>query len=93
MLRDIAGAVANCGPKPANRNRQGETDKMVTRLANRPFSAYAQIKVPVNGSFARSRAEQARLENVCTAKSALTEDCIEGGTPVFAKRKPVFTGG
>jgi 2-(1,2-epoxy-1,2-dihydrophenyl)acetyl-CoA isomerase len=71
---------------------QVETDKLVERLANGPTLAYAHIKEQIMNSFEHSREEQAMLECMGAAKSALTRDVAEGIDAVIKRRRPMFRG-
>jgi 2-(1,2-epoxy-1,2-dihydrophenyl)acetyl-CoA isomerase len=69
-----------------------ETDRLVQQLSEGPTRAYGMIKELVMTSLEHSLEEQATLENLRTAASAMTRDWEEGSDAVFRKRKPVFTG-
>jgi len=71
---------------------EGETDKLVQRLAAGPTRAYGLIRHEILASFDNSLEEQGRLEAESYAAASLSADWLEGLTAFFAKRKPGFRG-
>lgn len=69
-----------------------EVMEMARKLAQGPSVAYAMAKTLINKSYSWDLAtlleQEANAQAICTR----TEDCLEGRTAFFEKRKPVFKG-
>lgn len=69
-----------------------QCEKIINTLANMPTKALAYTKKLLQESMNNSLEEQLDLEKKYQVISGNTEDCQEGMTAFFEKRKPNFTG-
>lgn len=71
---------------------EGETRKLVERLAVGPTRAYGRLRRLIRASFAMPFSEQLDAEAAGFRECAETEDFREGTGAFLAKRKPLFQG-
>jgi 2-(1,2-epoxy-1,2-dihydrophenyl)acetyl-CoA isomerase len=65
---------------------------MAHQLAQGPGVAYGMAKTLINKSYSWDLATLLEAEADAQAICTWTEDCLEGRTAFFEKRKPVFKG-